>query len=140
MNSNDISVSREKIELSLFGLRLGVFIVLLMWALDKFFNPEHAEIVFKVFYSIPELGASLSYLIGGLQLALILSFLIGFQKRWVTLIILIIHLSSTLVSFGRYIDPWSGSNLLFFAAWPMLAAIFALYLLREFDNKFSISK
>ncbi|MEP0071170.1 MAG: hypothetical protein ABJE79_00575 [Marinomonas sp.] len=137
---NDVAVPREKLEWSLLGLRLGVFIVLLMWTLDKFVNPEHAAIVFKAFYSIPELSSGISYLMGGLQLALVLSFLIGLQKRWVTLVILIMHLSSTLVSFGRYMDPWGPSNLLFFAAWPMLAAIVMLYLLREFDNKFSISK
>lgn len=137
---NDVAVPREKLEWSLLGLRLGVFIVLLMWTLDKLVNPEHAAIVFKVFYSIPALSSGISYLIGGLQLVLILSFLIGFQKRWATLIILVMHLSSTLVSFGRYMDPWGPSNLLFFAAWPMLAAIVMLYLLREFDNKFSISK
>ena len=71
---------------------------------------------------------------------LVVSFLIGFQKRWVTLIILIMHLSSTLVSFGRYMDPWGPANLLFFAAWPMLAAIVTLYLLLEFDTKFSLGK
>ncbi|MEL0636507.1 hypothetical protein V6259_06970 [Marinomonas sp. TI.3.20] len=135
-----ITLPREKLEWSLLGLRLGVFIVLLMWTIDKFINPGHAAVVLKVFYSIPALGNSITYLIGALQLALVLSFLIGFQKRWVTLIILIMHLSSTLVSFGRYLDPWAGANLLFFAAWPMLAAIFMLYLFREYDNKFSIGK
>ncbi|WOD08448.1 hypothetical protein [Marinomonas sp. GJ51-6] len=90
---NDVAVPREKLEWSLLGLRLGVFIVLLMWTLDKFVNPEHAAIVFKAFYSIPELSSGVSYLMGGLQLALILSFLMGFQKRWVTLVILIMHLS-----------------------------------------------
>jgi uncharacterized membrane protein YphA (DoxX/SURF4 family) len=138
--TNNVAVPREKLEWSLFGLRLGVFIVLIMWTLDKFVNPDHAAIVLKVFYSIPELSAGISYLLGGLQLVLVLSFLVGFQKRWVTLIILIMHLSSTFVSFGRYMDPWGPSNLLFFAAWPMLAAIVALYLFREFDNKFSLAK
>jgi hypothetical protein len=108
-----------------------------MWTLDKFFNPEHVAVIFKAFYSISDLSSGISYLLGRLQLILVLSFLIGFQKRWVTLIILIMHLSSTLVSFGRYMDPWGPANLLFFAAWPMLAAIFMLYLFREFDKKFS---
>jgi hypothetical protein len=133
-----VSLPREKLEWSLFGLRLGVFIVLVMWALDKFFNPEHAAIIFKVFYSVEGLSSTIAYVLGALQLALVISFLIGFKKRWVTMIILIIHLASTFVSFGRYMDPWGPSNLLFFAAWPMLAAIVTLYLLREYDNKFSI--
>ncbi|MBR7889755.1 hypothetical protein J9B83_12500 [Marinomonas sp. A79] len=139
MNEN-LVVPREKLEWSLFGLRLGVFTVLIMWTLDKFINPDHAALVMKVFYSIPALSSGVSYLLGGLQLILIVSFLVGFQKRWVTLIILVMHFGSTLVSFGRYMDPWSGSNLLFFAAWPMLAAIVTLYLLRDLDRKWSLSK
>jgi len=136
--NNNVAVPREKLEWSLFGLRLGVFIVLVMWTLDKFFNPEHVAVIFKAFYSISGLSSGISYLLGSLQLILVLSFLIGFQKRWVTLIILVMHFASTFVSFGRYIDPWGPSNLLFFAAWPMLAAIFMLYLFREFDKKFSL--
>lgn len=135
-----ITLPREKLEWSLLGLRLGVFIVMIMWAIDKFIDPDHAAVVFKVFYSLPGLSNGIAYLIGVLQVALIVSFLVGFKQRWVTLVILIMHLGSTLVSFGRYLDPWSGSNLLFFAAWPMLAAILALYLLREYDNKFTIGK
>lgn len=136
--NNNVAVPREKLEWSLLGLRLGVFIVLIIWTLDKFLNPAHTAAVMKFFYSIPELSSSVSYLMGGIQLALVISFVVGFQKRWVTLIILIMHLSSTLISFGRYLDPWGGSNILFFAAWPMLAAIFALYLLRDFDKKFTL--
>lgn len=135
-----VSLPREKVEWSLFGLRLGVFIVLIMWTLDKFLNPGHTAAVFKFFYSVEGLSSTVAYVLGAIQLALVVSFLIGFKKRWATLIVLIIHLVSTLVSFGRYIDPWEGSNLLFFAAWPMLGAVVALYLLREYDNKFSIGK
>jgi uncharacterized membrane protein YphA (DoxX/SURF4 family) len=135
-----VSLPREKVEWSLFGLRLGVFIVLIMWTLDKFLNPGHTAAVFKFFYSVDGLSSTVAYVLGAIQLALVISFLIGFKKRWATLIVLIIHLVSTLVSFGRYIDPWEGSNLLFFAAWPMLGAVVALYLLREYDNKFSIGK
>jgi uncharacterized membrane protein YphA (DoxX/SURF4 family) len=135
-----VTISKEKLEWSLLGLRLSVFIVLIMWTVDKFVNPSHSAAVMKVFYSIPDISASIAYIMGVLQLALVLSFLVGFQRRWATLIILIMHLSSTLVSFGRYLDPWAGSNLLFYAAWPMLAAIVALYLFRDYDNKFSLGK
>lgn len=42
--------------------------------------------------------------------------------------VLLLHGISTLSSYRQYLDPFN--NLLFFAAWPMLAACFALYLLR----------
>jgi hypothetical protein len=38
----------------------------------------------------------------------------------------------------QYLNPWEPNNLLFFAAWPMLAACFSLYLLRELDTKFTL--
>jgi len=47
----------------------------------------------------------------------------------------VMHAVSTLSSFPQYIDAFN--NLLFFAAWPMLAACIALFLLREHDTKLS---
>ncbi|GAM59117.1 membrane protein [Vibrio ishigakensis] len=43
-----------------------------------------------------------------------------------------LHAGSTLSSFGKYLDPFN--NLLFFTAWPMLAACFVLYLLQDYDT------
>lgn len=86
----------RRIQVSLLALRLTVFLVMLMWTLDKFVNPEHA-------------GA-----------------------------VLILHAVSTFSSFAQYLSPWQ--NLLFFAAWPMLAACLALYLLREHDTLATIGR
>jgi hypothetical protein len=46
---------------------------------------------------------------------------------------LIFHAISTLASYRQYLAPFD--NLLFFAAWPMLAACFTLYLLRDLDTR-----
>jgi putative oxidoreductase len=45
---------------------------------------------------------------------------------------------STFSSFRQYFDPFE--NLLFFAAWPMLAAIYALYSLRDLDIIWTVDK
>jgi putative oxidoreductase len=50
--------------------------------------------------------------------------------------VLILHSISTLSSYRQYLDPFN--NLLFFAAWPMLAACVALYLLRDVDTKWTV--
>lgn len=50
------------------------------------------------------------------------------------------HGVSTLVSWRDYLDPFEGPNLLFFAAWPMLAACFALFALRDFDRLWALEK
>jgi putative oxidoreductase len=67
---------------------------------------------------------------------LVLAFLVGFKKRITYGLVLLLHAGSTFSSFTKYIDTFN--NLLFFAAWPMLAACLALYLLRDEDTKFTL--
>jgi putative oxidoreductase len=121
-------------------LRLGVFIVMLVWALDKFFSPGHASQVFEAFYKIGGIGNGPIYVLGAIQLALVLGFVTGFKKTWTYGAVLLMHGVSTLVSFPRYLDPFTSPNLLFLAAWPMLAACFALFYLRDLDNLWVIEK
>ncbi|MGQ0752404.1 MAG: hypothetical protein ACT4PS_17900 [Betaproteobacteria bacterium] len=121
----------QRLPLTLLLLRLGVFIVMLMWTLDKIVKPEHAAKVFQKFYSL-NLEPSVFYVIGLVELLIILAFVAGYMKRWTYGLVLVFHGISTLSSFGNYLNPWS--NLLFFAAWPMLAACFALYYLRDADT------
>jgi len=123
---------------ALFSLRVGVFIVMFMWTLDKFINPNHAAAVFSKFYMIDGLNTAITYSIAILQMALVLGFLFGIKKRITYGAVLIMHTVSTLSSYAIYLDPWGPKNLLFFAAWPMLAAIYSLYILREDDTLLTI--
>jgi putative oxidoreductase len=122
----------QRIALSLLVLRLGVFLVMLMWTLDKLVKPDHAAQVYAHFYHIKGLSYAVSYLIGIGELLLILAFLVGFQKRFTYGAVLALHAVSTLGAYRQYFAPFS--NLLFFAAWPMLAACVTLYLLRDLDT------
>ena len=124
---------KNKIEWSLLSLRLGVFVVMLVWTLDKLLNPAHAEKVFTKFYLMPNLGTEIFYIIGSLQLLVILAFLTGYKKRLSYGAVFAMHFFSTISSWQAYLDL----KLLFFAAWPMLAACFSLYLLRDLDRKFT---
>ena len=58
----------------------------------------------------------------------------GFLKRFSYGIVLLMHGVSTVSSYQQYLAPYDGANILFFAAWPMLAACLALYLLRDDDR------
>lgn len=118
--------------LSLLLLRLGVFVVFLMWTLDKFVQPEHARQVFAFFYGLPGLSDVWLYGVGVLQMALVLLFGAGLFKTWTYGAVGILHAVSTFSSYPQYLSPFD--NLLFFAAWPMLAACIALFLLREHDT------
>ncbi|WP_346289910.1 hypothetical protein [Sphaerothrix gracilis] len=127
-----------RIPLVLLLLRLSVFWVMLMWALDKFFNPAHASQVFAAFYGLQGIGTAVVYGIGVIQLLIIIGFLLGVQKKWTYGAVLVMHGLSTLISFPRYLDPFASPNLLFFAAWPMLAACFALFYLRDHDRLWTV--
>lgn len=126
----------QRLTVSLFALRLGVFVVMLMWTLDKFFNPGHSAAVFENFYGLADFGGALLATLGALELLLILAFLAGLWKRWTYGAVMVLHGISTLSSYAQYLAPWD--NLLFFAAWPMLAACLALYLLRDQDTLLTV--
>lgn len=125
---------RRRLEIALLAMRVGVFVVLLVWTLDKFVNPDHAAGVFAGFYGLPGLGAQVMYAVGAAELLLILAFLAGVWKTWTYGGVLVIHAISTLASYEQYLDPYAGANILFFAAIPMLAACLALFLLRAQDR------
>lgn len=127
---------RDRVATVLLPLRLGVFLVMLMWTLDKFINAGHAARVFENFYSVGGLEQTAFLVIGVAELALILAFVAGYQKRVSYGLVLVLHSVSTLSSYRQYLDPFN--NLLFFAAWPMLAACFALYYLRDLDTKWTV--
>ncbi len=130
--------SSNKLQLALFLLRVGVFIVMAMWSLDKLLNPGHAAAVFENFYFIGGLGAGILLAIGLVQLAIEIAFLLGLWKFWTYGFVMITHAISTLSSWQQYLDPFN--NMLFLAAIPMLAACVALFLLREEDQMLTLGR
>jgi putative oxidoreductase len=128
----------ERLRLALLLLRLIVFGVMLMWTLDKFLNPQHSASVYQHFYMIGGLGAQQMIALGGLEMLLLLAFVLGVWKRLTYGAVLLLHAVSTLSSYKQYFAPFDRGNLLFFAAWPMLAACLALYLLRDEDRLLSM--
>lgn len=127
-----MSTARD-LAISLLLLRLGVAAVMVPWAVDKLIRPEHTAGVFKGFYMIPALSSEVAMALGILQLLIIVGFLAGFARTWTYGAILVMHGVSTFSSWKQYLSPYEGGNLLFFAAWPMLAACIALFLLRDRD-------
>ncbi|MEM7727534.1 MAG: hypothetical protein AAF208_14385 [Cyanobacteria bacterium P01_A01_bin.45] len=130
--------STQNLQLALLSLRLSVFLVMFMWTIDKFLNPEHAAAVFSKFYFISGLNSNIFYVIGGIQLVIIIAFLIGFKKRISYGLVFLMHGISTLSSYQKYLSPFESPNLLFFAAIPMLAACLTLYLLHRQDTLLTV--
>ena len=128
----------SNLEVSLLIMRLATAVFLLVWAIDKIVNQAHAQNVFKSFYFTspsPEILTAL----GAAQTVIVLAFVAGFARFWTYGAVLLMHLVSTISTYGRLINPWGpGAQLLFWAAIPILAAILALFLLREQDRLLSI--
>lgn len=131
MNSSN---NHNRIGVALLVLRVTVFVVMLIWTIDKFVRPDHAASVYEHFYFLRGFGPTIIYTIGVAELVLLIGFVIGFAP-WLTYgLVLLLHAVSTLSSFRQYLHPFEGPNILFFAAWPMLGACFALYYLRDLDT------
>lgn len=133
-HTNLTVTSDRRIPVVMFLLRLSIFTVMFMWTLDKFVRPDHAASVFANYYSVGGLTRAVALTIGALEIALLVAFILGVAKRWTYGTVLVLHGISTLSAYKHYAAPFEGPNLLFFAAWPMLAACVSLYLLRDFDT------
>jgi hypothetical protein len=128
----------SNIEVSLLIMRLATGAFMLVWAIDKVVNQGHAQNVFKTFYfSAP--SPQILTALGVAQGLVILAFAAGFGRFWTYGAVLLMHLGSTASTYARLINPWGpGAQLLFWAAIPVLAAMIALFLLRDQDRLLSI--
>jgi hypothetical protein len=125
------NLSSTKLKISLLFTRISIFLVFLVWTLDKILNPEHGSKIFEMFYGLT-VTTDVIMVFGFLQLAFVVVFGLGLWKNWVYLAVLVLHAGSTFSSLPLYLDPFN--NLLFFAAWPMLAACLILFMLKEYDT------
>lgn len=132
------SDTEQRLAVCLLLLRLSVGLVLLVWAFDKILNPSHGGAVLESFYGVSGAGESVVRAIGVVQGLIVLAFLMGFARTWTYGAVLAMHGITTLVSWSAYLQPLK--NILFFAAWPMLAACITLFLLRDHDRIASVSK
>jgi len=127
------------LSLSLFLMRVSIFLVMLIWTLDKLINPKHAAGVFAHFYKLPDLTPTHLTVIGIIELLVIIAFVLGIKKKWTYGAVLIAHTLSTLSSYKLYLNPFDSPNMLFWTAFPMLAGCVLLFLLREEDTYFTVS-
>ena len=132
--------SPKHLQISLFLIRASVVLMLAPWVADKFINPSHLVGIADSFYGIGGFESNLVLMIGVAQVVLLACFTLGIARTWSYGLTLLMHALSTFSSWKQYLDPYAGANLLFFAAWPMLAALVALFLLREHDTLLSVPR
>jgi hypothetical protein len=127
-----------RLPISLLLLRLSLGLVMMVWAFDKILNPGHGAAVLEGFYGLEGVGEQVIRIIGIIQGLIVLGFLVGFAKTWTYGAVLLMHAITTLVSWSAYLKPLE--NILFFSAWPMLAGLVALFLLRGEDRIASLGR
>lgn len=126
----------DRLPLGLLVLRLALGLFVLQWTVEKFINPVGMTRIFDHFYGI-DLAVNMPMVIGGLELIIVLAFLAGAYKRVTYGLLFLFHAGSTLSSYDQLLHPFDGSNHLFTAAVPVLAAFCLLYLARESDTMWS---
>lgn len=130
-----------KVEISLMAMRLATAAFLLVWAADKFVNPQHGQAVLGAFYGMKGVSSQIVLGLGIAQLLLVVAFAAGWQRFWTYGAVLIMHGVTTVVSVWKLIPPFGPSaNILFWAGVPVLAGLFALFVLRDRDRMLSIDR
>ena len=124
--------SSGKLALCLLLLRATSGLVMMVWAFDKILNPSHGAAVFEGFYGLSGVSEQAVRIVGVAQALIVFAFLLGIARTWTYGTVLLMHAVTTFVSWSAYLQPLK--NILFFAAWPMLAALITLFLLRADDN------
>ncbi len=128
----------SRLAISLLLLRLTLGLVMMVWAFDKILNPDHGAAVLDSFYGLTGVGEQVIRMIGVVQGLIVLGFLLGIAKTWTYAAVLAMHAVTTLVSWSAYLEPLE--NILFFSAWPMLAGLVTLFLLRGEDRIASLGR
>lgn len=125
------------LEISLLLIRIATGAFLLVWACDKIVNADRALQTFTHFY-LNVSGSTIIVVVGALQLLLVLTFLAGALRTLSYGAVLIMHFVSTAASYPMYLAPLARPNILFWAAFPVLAGLIALFVLRKRDRLLSI--
>ena len=129
--------TEKRLPIALLGLRLSLALVFAVWSLDKFVNRDHGAAVFQAFYGLEAVPPTLVHAAGAVQAVLVAAFALGIAKTWTYGAVGLMHAVTTAVSWKAYLDL---ENILFFSAWPMLAGLFALWLLRNEDRLLTLGR
>lgn len=124
--------------ISLLLLRISLGWLLVIWGADKVFNVEHGLAVANKFYFGFLAAESALQVAGVLQMLIGLAVVVGFARRWVYPVQLLLNGASLFAVFKSVLDPWgwvfTGTNALFYPSLIIFAASLLLIALREEDT------
>ncbi|NEN91714.1 MAG: DoxX protein [Okeania sp. SIO3H1] len=126
-------VNEGKLQISLALIRISTAAFFLVWSIEKIIYPEVTQRILKKFYFL-SISSSMSVGIGIIQTLITLIFLVGLFKTFSYGALLGMHLVSVLSTYKQLFNPYAPGNHLFWSAVPVLAAIIALFILRNEDR------
>lgn len=111
--------------IALLLLRVSLGWLMVVWGVDKLMNPDHGQAVAESFYLGVGSGAGFLTLAGVAQVALGVSLVLGWLRRWCWPALLLVTGVTLLAVWKSILDPWgfvlAGGNLVFYSS----AVIFA---------------
>ncbi|MGH7663276.1 MAG: DoxX family protein [Gemmatimonadaceae bacterium] len=123
---------------TLLFLRVSMGLLMLVWAVDKFVNPEHGVAVAEHFYFGVLSAPSAMPLLGAVQIALGLLVLAGAARRYVYPLLAFVTGVTMIGVWRSIVDPWGwymdGANALFFPSLIIFAAVLVLIAFRDEDR------
>lgn len=132
-------LAEKRTALGLFLMRAGVALFMAQWALEKLIRSENTAFLYEQFYGF-NAGPSVVFGMGIAQMAIVLLFAMGLFKRLTYGMMMVMHGTTVVMTLGALADPFTGLNGLFAASVPALAAMAALYLMRDQDRLFILSR
>lgn len=126
----------KELAISLWLLRIGLGVFLLLFGLDKLVATDAAARIFVHYYGM-NLSTPFVYGAGALEIALAFVILAGLWRTLSYGLGFLVHAASMFVSYRELLDPF-GENHMYLAALPVLAAFAALFLLRRRDSLWSL--
>ena len=148
-------MENRRIEVSLFIIRVTAAIFLGLWATLKFHHPEWTQNIFKGAYRLKDFGlenlpAEVSYMLGGLQILIVLAFACGILRTWTYGLMMLMSAAGVLGSLGSIVNFNDQGELiaayaryprnLMLTSIPTLGALIALFILRDQDNFLAVPR
>lgn len=113
---------------------------MITWAALKVTAPQAYVGIFSTYYGA-DVGTSIVYVLGGLQIAFLIAYLLGLFKTITTGGVLLMNLVTLIVSIPKILPVGSNEpNILFVASFPVLGASLAHFLMRRDDTFLSLGK
>jgi len=128
----------SNIKIPLFFTRISIAYFLLPWVLMRFVKPESAKGIAAKYYKVSSMPDIAVTLIGVFWVLLLVAFVIGFKKRISYGLVLLFHTVGTLFTLPYLIVGTEKAYAVFFAAIPVIGAMWLLYAMREHDTFLTI--